>query len=252
MIKEKNMSPTIIENTNLSGAYMKVLGLLANEKGNEITPLILSLTDFSESEHIRDFLDDHLIKSKLDTVQTVSETIFPHSLYKMCKYDRKRLYQEYQTNFRWIRRIKTANRNGTYFYRLIAYNKGGQPLNQLENIIHSIVNDTPLRRSKLQASIFDATVDHTNQPFQGFPCLQHVTFYKSEKGGLIMNSFYAVQYFYRRAYGNWHGLIKLGEFVARETGLEFERLNCFIGVEKLDGITKTEAKKLFESMEIIS
>ena len=59
-----------------------------------------------------------------------------------------------------------------------------------------------------------------------------------------------MQYLYQRAYGNWLGLINLGKFVAEETNLEFERFNCFVGVEKLDNLTKTEAGILLDKMSM--
>jgi thymidylate synthase len=118
----------------------------------------------------------------------------------------------------------------------------------LETIITDLKSRKIKRRSKLQISIFDPRVDHTNQPMQGFPCLQHVTFYLSENGGLVVNSFYAMQYLYQRGYGNWLGLINLGRFIANEVNIKFERFNCFIGVEKLD-LNKTEAQNLIKKLK---
>lgn len=91
-------------------------------------------------------------------------------------------------------------------------------------------------------------VDHIKDAFQGFPCLQHISFYISENRGLILNSYYAIQYLYRRAYGNWLGLINLGKFVANEVQLNFERFNCYIGVEKLDELTKLQAGNLLKEI----
>ncbi|MDP9082048.1 MAG: thymidylate synthase [Bacteroidota bacterium] len=241
------MEPLVIKGANLSGSWCEILDYLSNNPGNEISPLVLTITDFEESSNIRELLDEDLRKHNLPSIQTVSETIFPQSLYQFCDFDRVVLYKQYLQNYRFIRGAP-GNNKGTYFQRLTAFENGADPINQLEMIITSLQGSTVKRRSKLQASIFDPTKDHTTGMFQKFPCLQHVTFYKSEKGGLVLNSFYAMQYFYRRAYGNWLGLVNLGKFVARESGLEFERLNCFVGVEHLDNITKAEAKKLTEKI----
>lgn len=68
-----------------------------------------------------------------------------------------------------------------------------------------------------------------------------------------MNSFYAVQSLYKKAYGNWLGLINLGKFVADECGLELERFNCFIGVEQLESkLSKPEARELLSVMKALS
>ena len=244
------MEPLFIKNANLSRAWTEVLDHIVKNSGKEISPLMLTLTEFDESTKARELLDADLAIHNLPSIQTVSETIFPNSLYQFCGWDRHQLYKEYLLNYQRIRKIDASNKKGTYFQRMIAYETNGKEINQLEMIINSILSTTNHRKSKLQASIFDPGKDHTNSPYQGFPCLQHVTFYKSKTGGLVLNSFYAIQFFYRRAYGNWLGLINLGKFIAQETGLEFERLNCFIGVEQLDNVGKTSAKDLLNRINL--
>jgi len=88
-----------------------------------------------------------------------------------------------------------------------------------------------------QASIFDLARDHVIDPRIPFPCLQHVSFIPQNKS-LIMNAFYATQLLFNKAYGNYLGLCKLGDFMAHEMGLTFERMNCFVGVAKMDNIPK--------------
>lgn len=238
----------VIEETNLSTAWLTAVDRIVNGAGMEITPLVLSLTQFDETPQVRAVVDAELKARGMGSVQTVSETIFPDSLYKYCGEDRVELYKEYKNNVPRIRKIDSSNHNGTYFERLIAFDGKKEPINQLEIIISSLSNSKVKRRSKLQASIFDPNIDHTNGMFQGFPCLQHVTFARSENGGLILNSFYAIQYLFRRAYGNWLGLINLGKFVANEVDIEFEKMVCCVGVEHLD-MRKSDARKLLENIQ---
>ncbi len=248
--KKINMdtSHLIVEDTNLTNAWRTTLSRVINSRGKEITPLLITLTEFNETKNVRDILESHLKRYKMGSIQTVSETIFPNSLYEYCDKNRSILYKEYLHNLPRIKKIDPSNNHGTYFERLIAYNGSQKKINQLEIIINSLSNKSVKRRSKLQASIFDPQIDHTNKAFQGFPCLQHVTFYKSEDGGLILNSFYAIQYLFRRAYGNWLGLINLGKFIAHELDLKFERFNCYVGIEILDHLKKEEANKLLIRM----
>lgn len=239
-------TPILIDDNNLSIAWHRVLKHIKDHRGNEITPLVLTLSAFEENENIRDILDSDLYNNDLDSIDIVSETIFPKSLHEVYG---DALFDVYLKNvLPRLKKIDSRNSGGTYFERLISYGETGK--NQLEIIIDSLKDPNSKRRSKLQASIFNPVTDHKTGVFQGFPCLQHVTFYKSETGGLILNSFYAMQYLYQRAYGNWLGLINLGKFIAGEANLEFERFNCFVGVEKLDNLTKTEAGVLLDKMGI--
>lgn len=252
-------NPLVIEDNNLSNAWHKILKLLVESRHGEISPLVLTLTAFDESEGIKSALQVNLKeknessdrKKRMPNIQTVSETIFPQSLYELAGYDRIKLYALYKKNLPKIKKLDSSNRNGTYFSRLIAFGEGDKSKNQLEIIIKALIEEKSPRRSKLQAAIFDPFIDHTNSAMQGFPCLQHVTFVKTKDRGLILNSFYAIQFFYKRAYGNWLGLINLGKFVAKESGLRFERFNCFIGAEALESqnISKTDARKLLERLD---
>lgn len=246
-----NQAIVPIEETNISEAWRKSLEYVLHSPAMEITPLVVSLTGFEENLFTRTTLDEHLVRNKYGSIQTVSETIFPQSLYGLFGENRNDFYECYINNLPRLKGIEPrGNGRGTYFERLIAYNGSNDTIqNQLEIIILSLMDDSKVvRRSKLQASIFDPIKDHTDTPYQGFPCLQHVTFYKTKNGGLVLNSFYAIQYLYRRAYGNWLGLINLGKFVAKETGLEFEKFNCFVGVEKLDKLKRIEAKELLNTI----
>jgi len=130
-----NTSPLLIEDSNLSNIWQRTLECIVNSAGKEITPLVITLTAFEESDKIRESLDFHLEKNKFSSIQTVSETIFPESLYKLVGMDREALYTEYLKNLPRIRKIDVRNSHGTYFERLISYDS--KELNQLEIIISS-------------------------------------------------------------------------------------------------------------------
>jgi len=239
--------PIVVEESNLTDAWINILDMLLKNRG-ELSPLVLSLTDFDENVEAKKILSKHLNANGMPSIDEVAETIFPYSLYEYVEFDRDKLYAKYKKNLPRVKKINSSNRNGTYFSRLIAFDDTTDPVNQLEIIISALKSKKSVRRSKLQAGIFDPTTDHTNSQMQGFPCLQHVTFFRTKEGGLIINSFYAVQFFFKRAYGNWLGIINLGKFVAQETGLELERFNCFIGAEVLDNIKRPQARTLLNEM----
>ena len=243
-------SPTLIQDLNLSQSWLEVLKRLIDISGNELSPLVLTITDFDEIESIRKALDNNLITHNKQLIQTVSETIFPDSLYRLFKDNRCQFFNEYKSNFKRIKELdlmgKKRNARGTYFQRLIDYPGKNGRINQLEKIIESILDDKNNRRSRFQATTFDPNTDLHDNPYLGFPCLQHVTFYVTKEEGLVLNSFYALQYVFEKAYGNWLGLINLGRFVSKEIGVQFGRFNCFISIEILDTLTKKQASSLYD------
>ena len=126
---------------------------------------------------------------------------------------------------------------GLYFERLISFGNSGPPYvgkNQLEQILKNWRRGVR-RRSAFQAMIFDPTKDLASQPQRGFPCLQQLTIVPDfHRETLALNAFYATQQLFEKAYGNFLGLARLGTFIAGQTGLEMERVTCFVGIEKMD------------------
>lgn len=96
-----------------------------------------------------------------------------------------------------------------------------------------------------QASIFDPERDHKGSSiYLPFPCLGYISFVPNNKDKtLVLNAFYATQKILEKGYGNYLGLCRLGHFMAHEMGLTFERMNCFVGVAKME-IAKYKLKTL--------
>jgi hypothetical protein len=46
----------------------------------------------------------------------------------------------------------------------------------------------------------------------------------------MVNAFYAMHYLVERAYGNYVGLCRLGQFVAHELRLPLVRMTCIAGI----------------------
>ena len=236
----------IIHETNLSHAWGSVFLHILDNSGKEISPLVISLTGFNngipnEDRSVRDALDNCLVANSMQKVHTVANTIFPSSLWRQSKYDRKKLFETYINILPRIKALaKSKNRRGLYFERLIAFGSGPHHGNQLEHIISEYVTRPGVRRTMFQASIFDPARDHICDAYLSFPCLQHVSFVPNNKDkSLTINGFYATQQLFDKAYGNYLGLCRLGHFMAHEMGLTLDRMNCFVGVEKLERIGKT-------------
>jgi hypothetical protein len=241
-----NQTPPLIEETNLSYAWARAFLHVKDNSGKEISPLLISLTGFTngmpdEDQSIREALDNCLMAKNKQKVHTVANTIFPSSLWRLSKYNRKRFFEIYLEALPRYKALEPSkNRFGLYFERLIAFSPDPRKGNQLEYIISQYKSRSNVRKTMLQASIFDPDRDHDPAAQRPFPCLQHVTFVPHNKDkSLTLNAFYATQQLFDKAYGNYLGLCRLGNFMAHEMGLTFGRMNCFIGVAKLEGIGKT-------------
>lgn len=237
--------PVLIDKKNLSHAWGDAFLRIINNPGKEISPLVVSLTDFSEGipnedKSIRDALDHCLVTNGKQKVHTVANTIFPDSHWRMAKYNRQELFKIYLNALPRIKALaKSKNRRGLYFERLINFGSGNHS-NQLEHIINQYNKRSTVRKSMLQASIFDPVRDHVGSAQIPFPCLQHVSFVPNNNDeSLTINAFYATQQIFEKAYGNYLGLCRLCYFMAHEMGLKCDRMNCFVGVAKIDTIAKS-------------
>jgi len=241
--------PKLVEGPNLSVAWAKAFRAVDAAPGKEIVGLSISFGGFSENipledARIRGALDALLSETSPDNaIQTVANTIFPQHMWARANGNRQALYENYLRDLpRFVELAPARNRQGTYFSRLIADNINARtgapaphrpPMNQLEIIIAHC--QPRRRRSYLQASIFDPARDHSEAAQQGFPCLQHLTFVPDfRRSVLTLNAFYASHQILDKAYGNFLGLARLGCFVASQVDLQFERVTCFAGIEKLD------------------
>jgi hypothetical protein len=215
--------------------------------GTQIAPLVLSITGFdeqglaAEDTDVRSALDEALALEGQYSTEDVAYTIFPQRLWKMAQGDRKTLFQFYRMAFPAYQAAnRSLNRKGLYFERLVNYGRGPKNGNQLEWVLSQYEDRHSVRKSMLQASVFDPEHDHVPDAQISFPCLQQVSFVPSPTG-LVVNAFYATQQVFNKAYGNYLGLAQLGAFMAHEMKVPLARVNIMAGIEKLDKIGKTNS-----------
>ncbi|MGH8627765.1 MAG: thymidylate synthase [Gammaproteobacteria bacterium] len=238
--------PLIVDQPNLSAAWAEAFLYVIDNAGTEIAPLVLSVTGFDndgipqEDQVVRQALDALLTAKDKRNVEDVAYTIFPQRLWKMAGGNRARLFELYAMAFPRYRAMnRQVNGRGLYFERLVGFGRGPSNGNQLEWILSQYEARSYVRRSMLQAAIFDPARDHVANAQLGFPCLQQVSF-EPTSVGLVTNAFYATQQLFMKAYGNYLGLARLGAFVAHEMGMPLARLNVMVGVAKLERITKSD------------
>jgi hypothetical protein len=254
------------EETSLSLAWARAFLIMSTPPERELAPFLISIAggpDWSpEEDDLRDSLDACLEEAAFQTVNKVAKSIFPHPLWNRARGDRHKLYADYLQNLPdYVAMESSRNRHGLYFARLIGYginHKTGEEEehlgnsrlqhdgNQLEFIINAL--KPKAQRMALQASIYDPVRDQT-EARRPFPCLQHVTFVPDfVRKTLSLNAFYAMQLLFVKGYGNWLGLCRLGEFVASQAGLRFERLNCYAGIQKMTTDSRPQPGELLDRL----
>lgn len=248
----------VSNSSNLSLAWADTFLHLMETGVSELTPKIITVTDFAnedaiENTELRQYLDSQLKSFEHHTCEEVAGTIFPSSLWNPAlPNDAQLLYERYDKIWPRIQKRDGDNKLGVYFRRMTAYhpkNSPDKPVNQLQHIIDTFNSGTH-RRSALQAAIFDPTRDHSKSRLQGFPCLQQVGFAKVEEDGLAVTGFYPMQYVFERAYGNYLGLCRLGKFMAAQMGLRLVRMTCVAGVAML-GEKKMDLRRISSDVQAI-
>lgn len=253
------------EETGLAAAWAKAFLHMLTRRDREIAPFAVSigapsgivLPDSHDHPMVR-ALDRCLAAddAKYQPVEMVAFTLFPERTWKLCGGDRQAFYREAMLNLRTFAGWQPAkNHGGMYFGRLFGFgtdHKTGKSLgyragkamadaggNQVEHVIRrlteSVRKGKTVARMQLQAATFDPTRDLTTSGQPCFPCLQHLAFNTDIKNGeLHMSAFYATQQLYVKAFGNWLGLVRLGNFIAGQSGLGLTRFTCFANVQKMD------------------
>jgi hypothetical protein len=219
--------PLLIEDDDLSRAWVRAFAALNAPGVEALTPLVLTVRlpgdgQVPQVPAVGALVDAALSSRGIPLSGTTANTIFPN-FWNPAR-PRSELFDRYQKMLPKLRRER-LNCYGIYFERMIAYGPDGARRNQLEYIISTYTAGNH-RRSALQASILDPARDQTNQRRRHFPCLQQVSFLPDPQTGLTITGYYATQYIVDRAFGNYLGLCRLGRFVAHEIGLPLTRMTC--------------------------
>ena len=162
------------------------------------------------------------------------------------------LFNRYEKAWLGIKKCP-QNRNGVYFRRLTSFNPAGsndKPVNQLDFIVRNYLAGNH-RKSAMQASIFDPTRDHTANRQKGFPCMQQVSFTPLADGLLSVTGYYATQYQFEKAYGNYLGLYHLGQFMAHQLNMTLSEVTCIASVLSRGDAKKHELMPLVDKLEKI-
>jgi hypothetical protein len=227
----------VVKADSISDAWKHVVSMCLESREHQVHALSVEIVCGKEIDDLkfRNRVNHALVAAEKATVDTIARTIFPIGLWNPRR-PRSELFERYMKILPKLRRY-ALNRRGLYFERLINYPRDRERtnvMNQLEFIIHTYVEKRNHRRSALQASLYNPFLDASNSPRLGFPCLQQVGFVPTGGRDLTVFGFYPVHYIFERAYGNYLGLAHLGQFMAREMGLNLTRVVCAAAVANFE------------------
>lgn len=218
--------------STISEAWLSALEALTERDGVAVNLCVAIADPCREDLGVRHVLDSFLQSQSggQRTVTTVANTVFPQSLYRGVGTEaRERLYLSYTDRAYPVLQRHRENKFGTYFYRLIAYPQGQEPINQLERVVLRLRAQLANRQGL--SSIYELGISTGEDEgcelriqcpgkdtrTRGFPCLSHISL-TLEGGRLHLTATYRNQYFISRAYGNYLGLSRLLAFLCKETG----------------------------------
>lgn len=231
-----------IQSDNVSEAWLRAMLTLRKEEGETANLIVCLRPPVVECPAITAALDG-LLRSHLKAfpIEKVAETIFPREFYLPERLGADAACHLYE-NHRLVRVIEERwNRKGNYFERMVRWpGRGGNDINQLEKKIEYYRAE--VRRGKRICNTFEIAISapdgtacgdediriydpERDRSIMSFPCLSHISV-SLTKGRLHMTATYRNQYFLQKAYGNYLGLLRLLDFLAREIGVEVGDLVC--------------------------
>lgn len=232
-----------ISSGNISEAWLHAMHSLAREGGETANLIVCLRPPVLECPAVTASLDS-LLRSHPTAfpIEKVAGTIFPREFYlpdRLGPGAQRHLYE----NHRRARLIEERwSRKGNYFDRMIRWPaRDGSEINQLERKIEYYREE--VKRGKRTCNAFEIAVDvpgdgacaddddiriydpERDKSIMSFPCLSHVSISLS-KGKLHLTATYRNQFFLQKAYGNYLGLMRLLDFLAREIRVEVGELVC--------------------------
>lgn len=252
----RHAEPLVISESSLSLAWGRVFLHTLDNARPTLRPVVVTVDALAnleppEDAEVREAMDAALASRKnMNSVRVSALTIFPYDMWVRRGRPSCQEFSRFCVD-RLVPRLKALDRRncyGTYFERMMCFSgiRSGRhfTIDQLSFVIKLLKRPRRSRYSALQITCFDPAKDHTGQAVRGFPCLQQVSVAQDDSGKLAINAYYPTQYVFDRAYGNYLGLCHLGQFLANETGLAFERLTCFIGQPTLGKVRKQDLHSL--------
>jgi hypothetical protein len=128
------MKGIAVTGPNVSSAWLAACSAMAAESPVAYHTIVRIEDPLAEDPEVRAAVDSILKAARLQSVQTVANTIFPVAIAATSR-DQLDLTRRYLNTMPTLRRLSRANIYGTYFGRLVSYPGADGPVNQLDAII---------------------------------------------------------------------------------------------------------------------
>jgi hypothetical protein len=205
-----------IERTSISEAWAAALEIVLDDDDQHLDHLLIRASEpLPEVGVIRAAADSLLADLKLQSVDTVRNTIFPYET-ALDVPDPTELTDEYLEMYAALKSLGSPR--GTYFGRLIAYPRAdGSVGNQLVATIDKLKAAASGTR---WSSIYEINIYNEQRDTRltrSFPCMSHLAFHV-DGDRLDCLATYRSHDLVDKAYGNYLGLAQLQQYAAAQVG----------------------------------
>jgi hypothetical protein len=217
---------TYISASSNAEAWVRIMEHLIGQPGGKCFHLVTSIADpVSEIKDVTQIVDDLAGKFGVASTMENANVIWPFALAPPNR-DLKSTIKKMQEFAAPL--IKSAKpQHDSYLERLVAWRSrdAGATVPQLEKIVERMQteagNPGP-KSSSYELSIFSPGLD---SGYMSFPCLSHLSFKLDTQANKIhLAALYRNHHFISHGYGNFLGLGRLMQFVARQVGYEVGEL----------------------------
>jgi len=226
----------LIEGRTIPQVWFEAIRYLQDRKGHDDFDVFLHITNPTElsreDKNVVDLVDEFLKAKGGCPLNTVAETIFPHSDY--IHGGQEAVFQTYPERMERIHAVRDDKRWGCYAMRMLRQtDSDGTVFNPLKKIVekmnskarykacYELVSGRPFLPEEDQVSeiaTYDPATDR-NPYYGNLPCLSLASFkLDSVNNQVRLNATYRSHYYLQRTLGNLIGLGRLQYFVAHESG----------------------------------
>lgn len=229
------MNPPIqVGGPSPTAAWAEMCRALLAVDGHAAYHTVARIGTSSVDQTQQDLVDQLLDTRGHQPTDTVANTIFPSALAARCA-GIDELVAKYRSLYPRLKAFG-KNRGGTYFGRLVDYPDSPDRGNQLGHVVEKLKRETD---GSHKSSIYECAVyhpEHDAGKSLNFPCMSSCAFHLDANGGrLFFVAQYRNQHLVERGLGNYLGLARLRDYVAKEAGLEPAELMIVAGHAKLEG-----------------